>query len=467
MLHYAFPENNHLADHHQKLFNSRKIGIWGFGVVGKSTLTYIDQFQPTSIDILDTKTIKLPTTKNITRCIQQTPETIATFLATNDLILVSPGIKLHDYQEYGHKFINELDLLHKATKNSIIAITGTIGKTSITHLLEKIIQHTYPKTIAAGNIGNPMLSLITNPQEHAILELSSFQLQPIQAFAPDLAIITNFYPNHLDHHQTIDEYFRAKCNILRYQTEKQQALLPLDLMDQITSVMSPHRNWNLCSANLPTDEELNKYGQHTIYYLDEMQIYQIKNGCKQQIFNITTLPVITFDTNWLIIIAACHLYNIPLTSIAPAVNDIQLPDHRLQKIGSFNGLTFYNDSKSTVWQATLQAVKAMDATIPLALFLGGLSKGADRKPLIEGLRQHTNIKIYAFGKEAQQIVDLCKAYHIPAYNYQTLDEAFDSCMQQSSSPTTILLSPGGSSFDLFADYQARGIYFTQLVQKYR
>jgi UDP-N-acetylmuramoylalanine--D-glutamate ligase len=446
-------------------FRHKKIGIWGFGVVGQSALTYFDQQNVASIQILDSKEIIASTKKTPTITILQNEESIQDFLENNDFILASPGIKLHKYQnKFAHKFINELDILQEQATCSVIAITGTVGKTSITHLLEKIIKHSNQNTIAAGNIGYPMLSLLSNPKEIAIIELSSFQLQPIRSFAPDLAIFTNFFANHLDHHQSVEEYFAAKCNILKYQTEHQIALLPLDLVHQIGQMTRPKNNWAFFSTTKPTQEILEKYIDHQIYYLENKNIYQTHDGITNLIFDCNSLPALTFDTNWLVIIAACNLYKIDLTTIAPIVQNLALPDHRVQKVGSWQGSNFYNDSKATVWQATLQAVQSI-GNKPIKLFVGGLSKGADRTPLFQALAGK-NIEIYTFGKEAHQLAQLCAQFNIKHAAYATLDTAWLACINNLTTPHEILFSPGGSSFDLFVDYKARGDYFMNLVKTF-
>ncbi|MBP6869765.1 UDP-N-acetylmuramoyl-L-alanine--D-glutamate ligase [Candidatus Babeliales bacterium] len=458
------------------IFQDKKIGIWGFGVVGLSALTYFDQQQVQQIEILDTKKITLPATKNHVFATIQTDASILNFLHSNDYILASPGIKLHNYQNFAYKFINELDLIYHKTHYKTVAITGTVGKTSITHLLEKILQYKYPDSIAAGNIGHAMLNLISEKNNHQstdlrflILELSSFQLQPIQKFAPDLAIMTNFFTNHLDHHLSVQEYFDAKCNIFKFQNNEQQALIPLN--DDCTDIImqnAPHKkSCNLFFATRPSQKDIEKYQDHTIYYDYDNKIHRIKNNLDEEIFDCDTLPAsLTFAINWVIIVAASDILQIPLSIISLATQPIALPDHRLQKINiSWNGSTFYNDSKSTVWQATLQAVTSIKNDQPIKLFLGGLSKGADRTPLMQALQNHA-IEIYAFGKEAEQIGQLCAQFNIKYQIHATLDASFAACMKSLQSPHNILFSPGGSSFDLFADYKARGHYFTQLVENF-
>jgi len=451
-------------------FNQKKIGIWGFGVVGKSALAFFEQFNLESIEILNNKSIDLPQTKNACYTTIQDSTTINKFFNTNDYILVSPGISLHNFQEYQHKFISELDLFYHHNKIPTIAITGSLGKTSITHLITNILQKNKINVIAAGNIGYAMLNLVTSSikQDKNIdtvaLELSSFQLQQSHKFAPDLAIITNIYDNHLDHHKSIEEYCNAKYNIFKRQNNEQIALFPYDLFKNIHSKFDIKKNWAFFSVTKPSLEQLKLLTNNIFYYLENKIIYKIQNDKTIVIFKSNQLPPITFDINWLIIIAALDLQKISLKNFHQIIEQMDIPNHRLQKIASLCESDFYNDSKSTVWQATLQAVEALDQK-PIKLFLGGLSKGVDRTPLLQALRDK-NIEIYAFGKEANIISDLCNNFNITHVTHATLQESFDSCMKNIKTPSNILFSPAGTSFDLFDNYVHRGQIFTQLVHNY-
>ncbi len=450
-------------------FTNKKIGIWGFGVVGQSALTYFDQYPIRSIQILDTKQITLPSTKNIATIIIQTTDSIRSFLEDNDYILVSPGIKLHDYQQFSHKFISELDIYQIHASWPTIAITGSLGKTSITHLLTTILQKINIQALAAGNIGYGMLNLLIKQPacNTVVLELSSFQLQQAQTFAPNLAIITNLYENHLDHHKDMHEYVAAKCNIFKHQSNTQQTLLPLENIDQIITTTPLQAHWTFFNQTQLTDEQCTKYQNHTIYYLDEKKLYKTINKTTILIFDINDLPAITFDTNWLVIIATLDMQQLPFHNLAILAQQLNIPDHRLQKIGSWHGSHFYNDSKSTVWQATLQAVLNLEQHTknPIKLFLGGMDKGVDRTPLFLAL-SGKNIEIFAFGHQADTIASLCKKFNIAYQACPTLDGAWHHCINNLTTQSEILFSPGGASFDLFTDYKARGKYFEKLVQSY-
>ena len=213
--------------------------------------------------------------------------------------------------------------------------------------------------VAAGNIGHAMLNLITQPNkelEVAVLELSSFQLQQTKTFAPDLAIITNLYENHLDYHKDMQEYCAAKCNIFLRQSDHQKTLLPLHLIDTISDNFTLRNHSYFFSPDKPNCLQLKKHENHRIYYLHHQKIYKYCNYQIDLIFDLAHLPATTFDENWLIIIAALDIQNINIKNLVTIAQQLDIPDHRLQKIGSHHGSNFYNDSKSTVWQATLQAV---------------------------------------------------------------------------------------------------------------
>lgn len=451
-------------------FDNKKIGIWGFGVVGSSALTFFDQCNVTSIEILNNKPVELSRTRNIVFATLQAPTTIHNFFENNDLILVSPGIPLHEYQSYAHKLISELDLFYHHNSSPTIAITGSLGKTSITHLLTNILQKMNLHTIAAGNIGYPMLQLISKHQaknfDTIVLELSSFQLQQSQIFSPDLAIITNIYDNHLDHHASIDEYIDAKFNIIKHQNSLKKALMPLELASLVHAKFLDHDHIIFFSANKPTQEQLSKLAPDTsIYYVDKKSIYKMVNQITTLLLTISQLPPITFQTNFLIIVAALDIQNISVQSVANILAQLDIPDHRLQKIASHHGSDFYNDSKSTVWQATLQAVNSMPHDKPIKLFLGGLSKGANREPLLQAL-QNKNIEVYAFGKEAELLGAICKKFNIAYAAHDTLEDSFDACVKNITQPSTILFSPAGSSYDLFDNYIDRGKKFVNMVKNY-
>jgi len=446
----------------------KTIGIWGYGVVGKSAARYLQSFAQ-NISIFDHKQFSAEQAAQLQQenmRIYQ-PRELELFLQAHEYIVPSPGIDLIPYQEYAHKFIAEFDLFADAWKKPIIALTGTVGKTSITSLLSQLLVAAHKQVATGGNIGTGMLDLLTQQEaaDCALLELSSFQLELCKTAAPDLAVITNLFPNHLDRHGSFENYCAAKYKIFAQQTAQQQALVPLELLSSVRAHF-PHKAFHFFSATPPTQEQRAQLSaQERCYYLDQQTIYGYRDG-QQHIIAQLTEQHISYPQNWLIIYAVLDLLNIPTEIVTAALPTLNIPDHRLACIAQHAGISFYNDSKATVPEAMLAAVKKLDGS-PIVLFLGGVSKGVDRRAALAQLRTMSVKHVICFGKEAEQLQAACAENMIPASAHENLETAFTYCMQQiAQSGDQVLFSPAGASFDLFSHYQERGDVFKKMVQAY-
>jgi UDP-N-acetylmuramoylalanine--D-glutamate ligase len=436
---------------------NKKIGVWGFGISGKAMVNFLHK-QNALIQVLDQKLLTPQdktdlTSKNISFL---SANNIEQFLQSNDFIIASPGIDLYPYKAIKHKLIAELDLFTEYFKKPIIAITGTVGKTTITKLLTKSLKEQNLNIAVGGNIGIGLGDLINNNAvDYAILEVSSFQLEYCKTFAPDLAIISNFHPNHLDRHITLINYWQAKLNIMRSQNKNQQLLLPLELANKLPGTITS--SVSFFSPNKPTEKQKTQWHAHALFWLYNNQIIKSANGIETVIYTIDNANQI-FTENIVCIIAALSLLKKPIGNLV-----VEPIEHRMEKIAIINGITFYNDSKSTVPEATLAAVNNFKKH-SIHLFLGGLSKGIDRAPLVAALKNKV-VFIYCFGAEAEQLANWCKQNAIPCDQFKMLDEAFARCIANILKNDIVLFSPSGASFDLFANYQKRGEYFKSLVKQ--
>lgn len=437
----------------------KKIGIWGYGITGKAAVQYLST-QKFEICVLDKKELSQSdqdflSSKQIAYFAQGQ---LAEFLEQCDYILPSPGIDLRAYQAYKSKWLNELDLFQAAWHKPIVAITGSVGKTTITHVLSSLLEKSGKHVATGGNIGTPMFDLLAqqNESDLALLEVSSFQLEYTKNFAPTLAIWTNFYPNHLDRHGSEQEYKDAKAKLMAFQNNSQQALAPLTLKECINTQSTAH----YFAKDKPSDEVFKTIAPNqSLYYFDADSIIQFKDGTYRSLIKRTDLPKISYEENWLIICAALDLLGIPMPKVS--LEELSLPEHRLEHVATINGIDFYNDSKSTTPQSTMAAVNRLKNR-PVLLLLGGMGKGIDRSPLIQELRGKVK-KIYCFGKEAVHLKALCDTQQIPSESHANLDTAFAACMSDGKCADQIVLSPAGASFDLFANYMERGTYFKKLV----
>jgi UDP-N-acetylmuramoylalanine--D-glutamate ligase len=446
--------------------NNKKIGIWGFGIVGKSVATFLHD-KTSSLQIMDKRSLtneEKQFLKNST--IVYLPEDQREiFLTDNDLIIPSSGIDLRHYQQFQHKFISELDLFGNFFSKPIIAITGTLGKTTLTTLLARILDSQGVRITMGGNIGIGLCDLIANQEaiDCAVLEVSSFQLELSKTFTPELAIWTNFYPNHLDRHNSIDDYVAAKLNILRYQKPHQKSLLPCTLLPQIAQELgkiSPAMAF--FSSDKPEETLLKAFKSNHFFWIEDAYIVTQLQEKKDHLIPLAQLPKNIFVETTLILIATLNILRRSLDISQNIMASGAKIEHRLEYVTSINGISFYNDSKATVPEAMLAAVNKLQPH-KILLLLGGLSKGIDRKPSIQHLKNKVS-HVFCFGAEADQLYQWCIESNISASAHKSLEQAFQASIHQAKSGNNVLLSPGGSSFDLFANYQERGNVFKKLIK---
>lgn len=443
----------------------KKIGILGLGVVGKSVLNFLKKNSSVQIGIWDErkKTHQIP---------------IQDFLSSNDLNFISPGIsykKYFDfYKKFSYKCLGELDLFSEHFNKPTIVVTGSLGKTTIAKLITVLLEKNNFNVGLGGNIGLPMLDLIQeqNDLDAAVLELSSFQLFLNKEFAPDIAIWSNFYPNHLNWHETEKHYFDSKFKIFEFQKKGQFSLLPIELVNKDNLERFNNLQSSLCfvcNENLSSDKHILPIKKHSIFYVDDkiLKVAQVLNGLiieTKIIFDLRKLPSFSFIQNWLFVLAALFLHGINLKKLEFSPYDTVFSDktfeHRLELFTTINGIDFYNDSKSTVIQATQAALNNLNKkNRPIILILGGLSKGVDRSKFIESLsKRYKNLKeVFFFGAEANLFNNL--------KTYSNLDLVLEEIKKIEKSGDQILFSPSGSSFDLFNNYMHRGKVFKDLVLK--
>ena len=444
----------------------KKVGIWGFGIVGKAAAALLSD-QKVPITIMEKRELSTEEDSLIklydATFIHQ--DSVDQFFDRNDLILMSPGIDPRPFQtRYKHKFITELDLLSTHFHQPIIAITGTVGKTSVTHFISTLLKRTM-RVATAGNIGVGMLELINKQDEYdcAVLELSSFQLEHCTEFQPQLAIITNLYPNHLDRHGTLENYLAAKLHILSSQKKDQRALLPLELLtyEPVRTLVEQQKDrFSFFSAQKPPG-----HFEYELFWLENNQIMTQKNGIQQLVTSLNSFPQRSYPENWLMVAAALHILHQPFDFDATVDFDSDILHHRLEKINTIQGITFYNDSKSTVPEATLAAVHSFGDQ-PLVLILGGLSKGVDRAELLIAHLPKTVAHVICFGAEKELLATACTQVGICCSEYDKLDDAFIAACNCAHKTTPIIFSPSGSSYDLFKNYQERGNAFKKLIAQH-
>lgn len=446
---------------------NKTIGIWGLGAVGISALrflhTHCKQITVLTQNALTPQQEQLLKKYNVMFMQQRDTKTVQAFFKAHDYIVPSPGIDLRPYAQYNHKWLPEVDIFKDYTTTKIIGITGTVGKTTVTTQLGQLFaDHNYA-VATGGNIGTPMLDLLQQKNTTVnILELSSFQLEHSHAFAPDIGMLTNLYPNHLDRHSTLTEYLAAKMKLFAYQTETQHALLPfslIPLLDEHSYLQTLRAQLNFFTHSTPTEQQLHQLPAHsTLFYVEETLVKKINTHGTHTIVDLKKELAGAQRENTLLCCAALHLFDSKI--IQHAHTTAQQLEHRMELVATINNVTFINDSKSTIAQATLAATQQVKS--PTVLLLGGLSKGVNRAPFLAQLPEQVT-HIICFGKEAHDLAQCCNTQQSAVYCNDTLEDAFARAQHIAQPGMTLLFSPGGSSFDLFKNYKERGKRFKELV----
>ena len=378
-----------------------------------------------------------------------------------DLIVVSPGVspKLEMIQlarSSGVSVWSEIELAWRFLRGKLVAITGSNGKTTTTSLVSHILRTAGINTLTGGNIGVPLLSLVESTTDSTITvaEVSSFQLETIEKFRPDVGILLNLTPDHLDRHTSFEEYAAAKMRLFENQLDRDFAVLNAD-DPEVTKRMpsGPQIVWFSRRKRVAQGAFL-EGNQIMIRHNDS----DLAVGRRDEI----SLRGEHNLENVLAACAAAHLAGAAPADIAAGVKTFRGVEHRLELVGEIGGVEFYNDSKATNVDAALKAIEAF--TGPLIVILGGTDKGSPYTPLQEALRRRAR-RVILIGAAAEKIAsDLGEGLSI--FQAGTLDRAVQAAKEQAKPGDVVLLAPACSSFDQFENYEHRGRVFKQLVEKF-
>ena len=378
-----------------------------------------------------------------------------------DLIVISPGVSLDTPEVkqvigYGLPVIGELELASRYLKGSVVAVTGSNGKTTTTSLIGKIFADAGVKTQVGGNIGLPVIELIAESTDDTInvLEVSSFQLETTEQFHPRIAIILNITPDHLDRHGSFEKYVDAKEKIFANQTSADALILNAD-----------DRTTQMCAARAKSPVYWfsgTKVVRQGAFVRDGVICWIEKEGGKAE----PILPVAEIGLkgahnveNVLAAVGAARLSGIAAESVRASVASFKAVEHRLEYVRTANGVEYFNDSKATNVDAATKAVASFKGCVHL--ILGGKDKDSDYSQMNEILTGRVKT-VYTIGSAAEKI-ERQIAGVVKIVTAGTLASAVAKAAEAAVAGDVVLLAPACSSFDQFENYEHRGRVFRQLV----
>lgn len=381
-----------------------------------------------------------------------------------ELAVLSPGVPVDaDFvcymKEQGIHIWGEIELAYHFAKGRVLAITGTNGKTTTTSLVGQIMQEYFDSVYIVGNIGNPYTDAAPLMQEDtvSVAEISSFQLETIEDFHPQVSAILNITPDHLNRHHTMENYVAAKEAVTANQTKDDFCILNYE--SDYT-----RRFGERCPASVVYFSSARKL-ENGLYYEGE-EIYLAKDGAAQRLLNVRTdmnLVGICNIENVMAAIGISMSAGVPLENILATIRRFVAVEHRIEYVATKRGVMYYNDSKATNTDAAIQGIKAMDR--PTVLIGGGYDKGSTYDDWICCFDGKVR-KLVLIGQTREQIAECAVKHGYPKKDIifeDTFEAALDTCVREAEDGDAVLLSPACASWGMFPNYEVRGCQFKEYV----
>lgn len=452
----------------EKLLHDKKVLILGFGREGQSTYKILRRYFPEkSISIADadeTLLLRYPELHN-THLEVQTGSNYLADIANYDIIIKSPGISLSnaEIQINPNKITSQTDLFLQAFSAQVTGITGTKGKSTTASLIYHIYQQQDINTVLLGNIGLPFFEAVDqiNPETRIVCELSSHQLEYL-TIAPHISILTNIFEEHLDHYSSYEAYQWAKFQIALKQRSGDYFLYNPE--DEKTSFLLKQNS--IPGIKIPVN--LNDFTGNGAGVLNNTLILRTEAHF-QKIITSTPSTRLKGDHNFKNVYfaaVAAYLSGISKENILAGISDFQPLEHRLE-LCQTNGLAyFYNDSISTIPQATLAALNTLKNVH--TLIAGGFDRGIDYQILTQAIANYPLSYLLLSGPAGKRIFELLKTEKKGMSKIQyfsRFDEAVKFAIQNTPAGEICLLSPAASSYDEFTNFEERGKRFKYLVKQ--
>ncbi len=378
------------------------------------------------------------------------------FINNADLVVTSPGIPPHSeiiqrIRKQNIPVISELELAYRECDIPFIIITGTNGKTTTTALTEHILARKL-NVKACGNIGQPPCNIADENLDYFVCEASSFQLEMSTSLKPFISVWTNFTPDHIDWHQGLENYFKAKARVfLKPQAPKYSVLNAKD--ERLLEFAKQAQGEVFMFAG--------NIGNNCCYEEDGEIVFK-KGGVEEKIIKLSECPLLGEHNyqNIMCAIICAKLTGIDNATIKQAIIDFKAPAHRLEKIISKNGITYYNDSKATNPEAAIVAINSFN-NVDVALIAGGRDKNTDLTEFCDSVKKHIKT-VVLIGEATERFEENLKRNGFNnIIREKTMQSAIDKCIE--IHPDVVLLSPACASFDMFTGYEQRGDVFREYV----
>ena len=428
---------------------NKRILVLGFGREGKSTLRFLQQHLPDAVVAV--------ADKNEMEGVKHFGSHYLEAMYGYDIVIKTPGISLKDFDTKGVEITSQTDLFLSQFHAQTIGVSGTKGKSTTASLIYHLLKASGRDVILTGNIGIPCFDVIEDIDNQTIVvyELSAHQLEYVHN-SPHVGVLLNVFEEHLDHFGSMERYKSAKLNLLRFMGEGDTAVIHESLLGGV-SPLSTGSGTGSTACNVKVFSQYN-FDNH----IDGAAL-PLKG--EHNLLNVKAA------------LSACDAYGVDCRELIPHLYTFKPLEHRLELVGTFDGVTFYNDSISTIPQAAISACKALQKVD--FLLLGGFDRGIDYQPLAEFLKDNPVPHLLFTGKAGERMMELigpstssgtevAEPVEAPTqmFFYSSMEEAFAYIASHAKKGDVCLLSPAASSYDQYKNFEERGMRFKRLAQSF-
>lgn len=443
----------------EEIFNKikdKKVAILGFGMEGKSTYRFIRKYSNMFLSILDQKDYSNDDLVKDDVNVKIISDNYLADLDNYDIIIKAPGVVLKDIDitPFKDKITSQLELLMEVNRKNIIGVTGTKGKSTTTTLIYEIFKNQGYDVHLLGNIGTPIFDDLDNFKDDSILviEMSALQLEFVR-YSPHVALLLNLFEEHLDHAGSIKHYHENKLNIFKYQTKDDIGIYAYDNKYLNRYINDNDYIQDMISVSLSDNTNMH-IKDHYVYYKSK-KLYDIDS--KRNLIGNCNLENIMFA------LAVAEVYYLKLDLVIDTINKFKPLAHRLELVGTYKGITYYDDAIATIPEATINAVDSLKNVD--TLIFGGLDRGIDYQLLIDYLKQSSLSNLICMPETGIEVGNKLMTSNKKIYMCDSLEEAVKTAKEVTKKGKICILSPAAASYNQFKNFIEKGNRYQELVKK--
>ena len=435
---------------------NKNIAILGFGMEGISTYKFIRKYLDINLTIIDKNNPIEKIDKDDKNITIVYGDNYLDDLEKYDLVIKSPGVITKDIDVSNINFTSQLELLLKYDSKNVIGITATKGKSTTCSLMYEVIKACGKKVFLLGNIGKAIFEEIENIDSDTlvVVEMSALQLEFVNV-SPHIGVIINLYEDHLDHSGTVEHYHENKLNIFKYQNSDDYAIYCKDI-EPLNSYIDDKYKAIKYGINFNSDSSNN-----TTSIIDN---YVVLNN--EKLYNSLDNRLLIGEHNLrniMIVLTISKILNLDMNIVINTINSFKGLEHRLEYVGKYNDIIYYNDSIATIPSATINAIKTLKNVD--TLIFGGMDRGIDYTELTNYLNTGIVRNLICMPTTGYKIADLIDNKDINIYKIELLDEAVKLAKKITQKNMVCLLSPAASSYEYFKNFEEKGNAFKKMVKE--